>query len=372
MTVIVGVIAPSGRCRRLRSQLMTLIAIAGLGVRGTHWRTAIESSPGVELSGIVEPDPDRVPGDLRQFGSIEEAIAARPDGLIVATPPETHFGIVEVALKAGVPVLCEKPLSDSFESARGMADLSGRTGVPLLVGMNFRYITASLGLRHLVDQGEYGDPLFAQFTYIRNRDGRRKDLNDYPLTMADPMLVDQSIHHLDLMRFAYGREVLRVSARTWNPATSVYEGDSCVTAILEFEGGLIVSYLGTWTSGTNRFDFRWRTDFAEGAVIQPGQWGGLRGSRRDPEVAFTAGLHDTTVEPPEDLGWGPSEPFVDDTAALLGHFVDVISHNDDPGPTAADHLRTLNLLDSIKLAGREGSVVDVMEQAESRGLSMES
>ena len=350
---------------------MTKIAIAGLGVRGGHWRDAIDAAADVELAGVVETDPGRLPPDVPGFGDAGAAIEAGPDGLIVATPPDSHFEIVELALDAGIPVLCEKPLSESFESAQRMAEMSARTGVPLLVGMNFRYMSASLGMRTVVEQGEYGDPMFGQFTYIRTRDGRRPDLNDYPLVMDDPMLVDQSIHHLDLMRFAYGREVVRVSAVTWNPSTSVYAGDSCVTAILEFEGGLIVNYLGTWTSGTNRFDYRWRTDFEDAAIHQPEQFGGLLISRRDPEVAFTAGLHDMTVEPPQEFGWGPSEPFVGDTAALLDHFVGVVSGAEPPGPTAADHLLTLNLLDAIRLAADEAVVVDVVAQARARGLVVE-
>ncbi len=347
---------------------MTRIAIAGMGVRGKHWLSAISASTEAELSGIVEPNRHQVEGDLLVYASITEAIAAEPDGLIVATPPETHLEITKEAIDSGVPVLCEKPLSVSFEEAKQMAELSDRTRIPLLVGMNFRFVKASLGLRQVVEDGDYGQPIFAQFTYLRNRDGRRADLNDYPLTMSDPMLVDQSIHHLDLMRFAYAREVVRVSARTWNPPSSVYSNDSCVTAILEFEGGLVVNYIGTWTSGTNRFDFRWRTDFESGAVVQPGLFSDIHGSQLVPELAHTADLHDTTVEPPVSLGWGPSTPFVDDTSALLGHFVDVIRGREQPGPTAADHLRTLLLVDSIRLASEDTSVVNVSERAEALGL----
>ena len=348
---------------------MTRIAIAGLGVRGKHWLSAISASRDAEISGIVEPNPQQVHGNLPIHDSVADALAAKPDGLIVATPPETHREIAEAALGAGVPVLCEKPLSVSFEDAKHMSDLSARTGVPLLVGMNFRYVSASIGLRQVVEDGDYGQPIFAQFTYLRNRDGRRADLNNYPLTMSDPMLKDQSIHHLDLMRFVYAREVVSVSARTWNPTSSVYSDDSCVTAILEFEDNLVVNYIGTWTSGTNRFDFRWRTDFENGAVLQPEQFGDIQGSHLVPELAHKAGLYDTTVEPPVSLGWGPSTPFVDDTSALLVHFIDVICDREEPGPTAVDHLRTLLLVDSIKLASEKAAAVDVAAHAVSLGLT---
>lgn len=345
-----------------------VLVIVGLGVRGRHWKTAIDDDPRARLGGVVDVVEDRIPFDIRAFESIHEAVRSDPDGIIVATPPESHFEVVEVALERGIPVLCEKPLSTSFEAAQRMAQLADRIGVPLLVGMNFRFVDASRGWRSLVSSRELGKPIFGQFTYIRNRDGRRPDLNDYPLTMEQPMLTDQSIHHLDLMRYAYGREVLRVSARTWNPNTSVYAGDSCVAAILEFEDDLFASYLGTWTSGTNRFEFRWRTDFEDGVVIQTGQFGHLLAANRDPELAFSSALHDIAVEEPRVIGFGPSAPFIDDTAALLDHFIRVIEKEEKPGPTAADHLLTLNLVDSIRLASTEGRVVNVAERAATRGV----
>ena len=255
-------------------QDITRIALAGLGVRGGHWRDAMDKSLSAELVAVVETRPE-VGADVPVYPSIGDALAAEPDAVIVATPPEAHLEVVEPCLAAGIPVLCEKPLSESFEEAQSMVATARRCETPLLVGMNFRFIPSVQAMKELIASRAYGDPLFGEFTYIRNRDGRRKDLNDYPLTMDEPMLVDQSIHHLDLMRYVYGQEVVTISALTWNPPTSVYVGNSCVATLLQFEDGLVVSYLGTWTSGTNRFDFRWRTDLADGALIQREQFGDL-------------------------------------------------------------------------------------------------
>ena len=347
----------------------TRIALVGLGVRGHHWRSALEENPVTELLGVVEVRPVAAGGDIPFFDSIEQVIAAGPDGVIVATPPPTHLRIVEAFLKARIPVLCEKPLSETLEEARSMTKLAGQTRTPLLVGMNFRYVAASRGLRRLVECREYGDPMFGEFTYIRNRDGRRADLNDYPLTMPDPMLIDQSIHHLDLMRYVYGREVESVSAVTWNPGGSVYASDSCVAAILGFEGGLVVTYLGTWTSGTNRFDFRWRTDMEKGVLIQAEQFGDVLAAARVPESGLTGPLFDIETEQPRPMGFGPTTPFVDDTARLLAHFVTVIEEGKEPEPSGADHLLTLNLVESIKEAADQRCAVNPIERARMLGIA---
>jgi predicted dehydrogenase len=344
-------------------QDITRIALAGLGVRGGHWRDAMDKSLSAELVAVVETRPE-VGADVPVYPSIGDALAAEPDAVIVATPPEAHLEVVEPCLAAGIPVLCEKPLSESFEEAQSMVATARRCETPLLVGMNFRFVPSVQAMKELIASRAYGDPLFGEFTYIRNRDGRRKDLNDYPLTMDEPMLVDQSIHHLDLMRYVYGQEVVTVSALTWNPPTSVYVGNSCVATLLQFEDGLVVSYLGTWTSGTNRFDFRWRTDLADGALIQREQFGDLFAARRIPELGLEGRPFDTTCEPPQPLGVGPSKPFVNDTENLLSHFLEVVQGRATAGPTAADHVLTLNLVNSIHEAADTGTVVDVAGRAQ--------
>ena len=133
----------------------------------------------------------------------------------------------------------------------------------------------------------------------------------------------------------------------------MYAGNSCVAAHLTFEGGLVVSYLGTWTSGSNRFDFRWRTDLDHGVLIQAEQFGDVLAAARVAESGLTGPLFDTEAEPPRPMGFGPSTPFVDDTAALLAHFVNVVEEGAAPEPSGADHLMTLNLIECIKeAAGR--------------------
>jgi predicted dehydrogenase len=276
------------------------------------------------------------------------------DAVIIASPPAFHAADALLAMERGLPVLCEKPLTESLEEAILLATASERTTVPLLVGMNFRYVPATQVYRRMVRSSELGEPLFAQFTYVRNRDGRRPDLNSFPLTMEQPMLFEQAIHHLDLLRYVYGREVLAVTAETWNPSTSVYDADSCVAALLQFEGNLRVSYLGTWTSGSNRLEYAWRTDFAHGVVLQANQFGMLLSSRRDPEAGLTGPLFDPNVEPLCDLEVPTGEAFIDDTAHLLAHFIRVVQGIEQAEPTAADHLYTLALLHACVESSRHG------------------
>ena len=149
------------------------------------------------------------------------------------------------------------------------ADDAGRN---LLVGMNFRYLPTSQRIRHYARSGELGALSYGHFTYHRQRDGNRHDLNDYVMTMAHPMLLEQSIHHFDLLRYCYDAEVESLVCDTWRPSWSTYEDDCCVSVLFRFENGVRANYLGTWTAAWNRMDFRWRTEFEGGALIQREQF----------------------------------------------------------------------------------------------------
>ena len=164
--------------------------------------------------------------------------------------------------------------------------------------------------------------------------------------MAHPMLWEQSIHHFDLMRFVYEAEAVRVSARTFNPSWSMYEGDANVGALITFSGGIEVTYQGTWAGNWQRMAFEWRTDCARGVALQREMFGGLAYARReDPDP--------TPVPLPEE------EPWVDDARGLLDDFV---GHFRDGSPlpcSGADHLNSLRIVEACIRAAQGGGTVDL-------------
>jgi predicted dehydrogenase len=312
------------------------IVQAGLGNRGTQWAEIVAAHPEARHAAVVDPDPARVarfharwPG-VPAFARLEEALAAAvgADAVLLATPPDKHLAQCRAAFAAALPVLSEKPLSLDPAEANEIVRLADAHRTPLSVGLNFRYLAVTLAKRRLLAEGAFGPPGFAQMTYQRNRDGRAPRLNKYPLTMRYPMMLEQTVHHLDLLRFVYGREVETVLCRSWNPPWSMYAHDSNVACHLTMAGGLEVSYLGTWTGGWDRLEFLWRTDCAGGVVVQRALFGDLACARRE-------------ADEPEPVALEPCEPFRDDTRALLDAFVAALR---DGGPVPCDgrdHLRTL-------------------------------
>lgn len=328
------------------------VILVGLGARSRVWREVLDADPRARIVGLVETDPARLAAALAErpgvvgAGSLAEvASAATADAAILVTPPAGRDVQVAEAGAAGLAILAEKPLADSLEDAEAHVAAADRAGVPLMVGLNFRYLAVTRALRALLAPDRLGAPAFGRFLYERWRDGHQAHLNRYPLTMDHPMLWEQSIHHFDLMRHVYGAEPTGIAARTWNPPWSMYRGHANVAALLSFEGGIEVTYQGTWAGNHDRLGFDWRTDCARGIAVQSEMFGGLSFALRDDPVLTPVPLPDTRI-------WR------DDAAGLLADF---LAHLIDGAPLAcsgADHLKSLRMVEAAIRSANTGQTIN--------------
>lgn len=328
------------------------VILVGLGARARIWRRVVAARADCRIVGLVDTRPEAVAAAVADtLGAIGGAtltdVAARveADAVILSTPPGGREDQIAAACAAGLAILAEKPLAGSVETAEAHVATAARAGVPLAVGLNFRYLAVTRALKALLTPEHMGRPEFAHFTYERWRDGQQPHLNKYPLTMDQPMLWEQSIHHFDLMRFVYEVEPTSISARTFNPSWSMYRGAANVSALITFAGGLEVTYQGTWAGNWQPMTFNWRTETPRGVVIQADMFGALGYARRD-DVALTP------------VTLAVTEPWVDDAAALLADFV---AHLRDGAPLpcpATDHVRSLRMVAACIESSMTGRAVD--------------
>ncbi|MEX2356515.1 MAG: Gfo/Idh/MocA family oxidoreductase [Thermaerobacterales bacterium] len=335
----------------------------GVGARGKKWAGILAQEPGVQVVGWVDIDNDalhwvgrELQGQPRMeqarcFTSLDEALEeTEPDAVAIITPPAVHEEQVMMSLAAGCHVLCEKPLALDLAAAKRMVEAAEAAGLLFSICLNFRYLPVTAAYRRLIQSQEFGPAAYATLTYLRDRDGTLPHLNKYCLELEDSMLVEQSIHHLDLIRFYYNSEVRAVYCETWNPDWSMYKGDSIVTALLELENGVRVTYVGSWTGGWDELKFQWRTDCPQGVIFQSDLFGDLA-------VVGKYEAEPRPIELPE------FTPFIDDTAALIGEFAAAAAGEGPPPCTARDHLTTLALTFACKessVAGRRVTMADFM------------
>lgn len=348
----------------MRSPVRTLLV--GVGTRGKHWARIMHDEPLCETVGYMDLDPaglaaiqEMYPAPAT-FTDLDEALASvDADLVILATPPMGHLEQAGKIFNRGRHLLAEKPLTLDLAESVEIVRLADAAGLTLTVGLNFRYLEVTMAAKKLFEDGEIGAPSFAEFHYWTNRDGRRPGINKYPLTMHQPMLYEQSIHHLDLFRFTYGQEVERISAVTHNPPWSMYEDDATVVALLEMTGGVLVNYMGTWSGQSKLRRFFWRTDCPEGVVYQRELFSDL--------TVVRAGSDQF-----EPIDLPAQENFVDDTRGLLRHVLEqLIAGEKEPVPSGRDHLKTLALTVACEESSREHTVVEMSEFYARHGIPAE-
>lgn len=326
------------------------------------WARVIDSNPNACIAAAVDTGAEArtefAAGhpDVPLFATLEDVLNDNSfTAAILVTPPPGHLAQCQQLFEAGLPILAEKPLTVDLSEAVSIIELSERRALPLSVGLNFRFLPVHQKQRELLTAEFLGPVGFGEFIYRRNRDGRRPGINKYPLTMRHPMMLEQSIHHLDLIRYCYGREVESIMCRTWNPPWSMYAHDANVHALLTLEGGIAINYFGTWSGGWNVPGFEWRTDCEGGVIIQRELFSQLNYARKT----------DTGLTPIE---LEPAEAFYDDTALLLKEFLQALQ-NGTPVPCGArDHLRTLALCFAGIESSETGRAIDMRQYCARHGL----
>lgn len=327
--------------------------IVGLGARAQYWIKVLQANPDCEIVGLIDPleanrqrAAEQCPGAVTSAGlDLIGSLAA--DAVLLATPPGGREAQIEACCRAGVPILAEKPLADSLPRARDYVAMAEQAGVPLMVVLNFRYLPVTRETLRLF-AGEIGRPSFSRFTYERWRDGWQPHLNKYPLTMAQPMLWEQSIHHFDLMRFVYGAEPVSIYAKTFNPPWSMYEDDANVSALITFDNGIITEYQGTWQGNWSVPGFEWRHDCAAGVVIQKDQFGSLGFARRADALLTEVALP-------------PYRQWIDDAVALLVSFVAAVRGEAPLECSGRDHLHSLQMVEASIQSSRTGQAIQIAD-----------
>lgn len=329
------------------------IILVGLGARAQFWMRVIHDNPDCTIVGLIDPSEDARKRALAQWPEAQASAdldlidRLHADAILLATPPSGREAQMEAACRARLPILAEKPLADDVGLAARYVAMAEAAAIPLMVGLNFRFLPVTQKTRQLFAT-KMGAPEFARFTYERWRDGWQPRFNKYPLTMAQPMLWEQSIHHFDLLRYVYQSEPVKIFAKTFNPTWSMYADDANVSAIIAFANGIIVNYQGLWQAGWKEPSFTWRHDCEKGVVIQNDQFGDL-----------TYALHDDPA--PINVPLPPYEQWYHDAAALLTAFVAMLKGEAELVCSGRDHLNSLRMVEACIISSRTGEAVNPAE-----------
>lgn len=340
------------------------IALVGGGIIGRMHVAAMANAPELALSALI--DPMRSAADLAgQYGvpwypDLETALAAaRPDGVLVASPNETHLPLARLCLKAGIPVLLEKPPANSIDEARELVALQAETGVPVLVGHHRRYNPMIRTAKAAIDEGRIGELVLATVICSLYKDEPYYTVAWRTRTGSGGPLHINLVHEIDLLRHFFG-EIESVTAQVSNRRRGFQVEDTAAATVRFAAGGL-----GALTiSDAARGPWSWENTSAEtkrfpAHAAQAHFFSGSRAGLSLPDLRLWTHPPDGSWYDPqssESLPFTPADPYT----AQLRHFAAVID-GAEPMIGALDGARTMATLEAIILAAETGQETRVPE-----------
>lgn len=247
--------------------------LVGAGGMGRNWAQTLNAHPDVEIIGWCDVDLARAEQGIHELGlgalpgndASKMVAELLPEFVVDVTVPEAHASVTIAALDAGIPVLGEKPMAESMESARKMVAASEAGEALYMVSQSRRYHPGIRAYRELIEGMGLGI-LNADF-YIGAHFGGFRDEMPYPL------LLDMAIHTFDAARYLSGLDPVSVYAEAFNPNWSWYAGDACANALFEFTGGVRFNYRGSWCAEgvPTSWESEWRAVGTRGTAKWSGE-----------------------------------------------------------------------------------------------------
>ena len=87
---------------------------------------------------------------------VSEVMTADVDGVVIATPAETHYALAMQALLASKDVFVEKPLALNYEQGEALVSLADKRSQILMVGHVLEYHPAIVRMTGMVHSGQLG------------------------------------------------------------------------------------------------------------------------------------------------------------------------------------------------------------------------
>lgn len=334
-------------------------AVIGCGFFAQNQLEAWRDIAGIEIVALCDRDSERLNASATAFG-IEHCYtdAAKMldeggfDFVDIATTVGSHRALVEMAAKAGVHIICQKPFAENMIDARAMVDAARVAGKTLMVHENFRWQSPIRSALNVVKAGTIGEPFFGRVSF---RSG-------YDVFSGQPYLAegkrfiieDLGIHILDISRAFFG-DATRLAATTRRINPSI-KGEDVATMLLTHESGATsvvdCSYATQRTPET----------FPQSLLEIDGTLGTLRLDAGYRLTIQADGEMQTDVSPPL-LSWAqkPWHNIQESVLTIQQHFVDCINSGRQPETSGADNLKTLALVEAAYMAAEQGCTVSLSD-----------
>ncbi len=273
------------------------------------------------------------------------------DFVDIVSSVETHAPLASTAMRRGVAVICQKPLADSLEAARGLCQQSQDLSVPLMVHENFRWQQPIRRLKSVIDSGELGTLVRARIDFAHSFPVFD---NQPSLKLLDQfILADIGTHILDVSRYLFG-EAQELYCQTRQMRQDI-RGEDVATVLLRKLNGLTVTCNMSYAS-------HWEFDcFPQTMVAVEGTRGGVSLGRDYQLMVFGDGQTKSEQIVIDEYAWANPE-YMLAHSSMVGCHRNLLAGLRGEAPaetTGADNLRTLELVHACYDSAASSRVVHI-------------
>ena len=231
----------------MRNKSFKVALIGGGRIAGHHCRS-IRATKGLELVALCDLIPSKAEQWIEDgetisvFENYHVMLQQIPDIDIVAviTPSGMHFEHGEEILSQyNKHLILEKPTVLRFSHLSHLEKIAEGLGCKIFPVYQNRYNKAVVRTKQAVMSGELGSPRIISVRVRWCRPQRYYDMAPWRGTLSHDggALTNQSIHHVDLMRFL-GGEVKKVNAQMRTLGVDI-EAEDTIVATIEFDSGAV-------------------------------------------------------------------------------------------------------------------------------------
>ena len=215
------------------------------------------AADGLPVVPVAAADPNPVHREAvsrnfpfqRSYDTAEQLLAASDvDAVWVGVPTALHRELYARVLDAGKHLYAEKPIASDLATVRELTDLAARSGLVTQVGFQSRFDPLLNRARDLVRSGAVGPVM----SYLWRDDegfptteivGARSDWRSHRSSAGGGVLIEHSIHGLDVLGWTFG-PVVRVTAVT--RSVLGFDVEDTAVVLLEHESGVVGSHVGVY------------------------------------------------------------------------------------------------------------------------------
>jgi myo-inositol 2-dehydrogenase / D-chiro-inositol 1-dehydrogenase len=213
------------------------IGVIGAGAMGAaHARALHTEVPGAEVTSVFDADQDRASlaagdSDARVEASAAALIGADDiDAIVVSSPDFTHAELVSACLRAGKPVLCEKPLALTVEESSSLVEAEAEVGRRLVqVGFMRRYDLGFVALFESLRRKELGGVKLMHCVH--------RNAVSTTSTNSANLITGSMIHELDQVRWLLDDEIETIEVRS--PVRDGFADPQL--AVLQMRSGVLIT-----------------------------------------------------------------------------------------------------------------------------------